>query len=252
VGVDGGITGCAGQVLVLPVRDVEVGLRVTVLLGQTEIDNVDLVTTLADAHEEVVGLDITVDEGLGVDVLDAGDELVGQKQDGLQRELAVAEVEQVLQAGAEQVENHGIIVALSTEPADEGDADASGERLVDTGLILELGVLGLDALELDGNLLTGDDVGSEVDITEGATTNLAADAVFITDAKILPTPAMLAQDLHMKQWGASPGDVRWCKKREGRGQHGYKAVGTPEGDKLPTLQALAHSTRPAGVTRTCV
>jgi hypothetical protein len=171
---------------------VEVGLRVTVLLGQAEIDNVDLVTTLADAHEEVVGLDITVDEGLGVDVLDAGDELVGQKQDGLQRELAVAEVEQVLQTGAEQVENHGIIVALSTEPADERDADASGERLVDTGLILELGVLGLDALELDGNFLTGDDVGSEVDITEGATTNLAADAVFITDAKILPTPAMLA------------------------------------------------------------
>ena len=77
MGVDGGITGCAGQVLVLPVRDVEVGLRVTVLLGQTKIDDIDLVAALADAHEEVVGLDITVDEGLGVDVLDAGDELVG-------------------------------------------------------------------------------------------------------------------------------------------------------------------------------
>ena len=62
VGVDGGITGRASQVLVLPVRDVEVRLRVTVLLGQTEIDDIDLVTTLADAHEEVVGLDITVDE----------------------------------------------------------------------------------------------------------------------------------------------------------------------------------------------
>lgn len=186
VGVDGGITGRASQVLVLPVWDVEVGLRVTVLLGQTEIDHVDLVTTLADAHEEVVGLDITVDERLGVDVLDAGDELVGQEQDSLQGELAVAEVEKVLQAGAEQVENHGIVIALSTEPADEWDADASGERLVDTGLILELGVLGLDALKLNGNLLTGDDVGSEVDITEGATTNLAADAVFVTDAKVLP------------------------------------------------------------------
>jgi hypothetical protein len=46
-------------------------------------------------------------------------------------------------------------------------------------------VLGLDALELDGDLLAGDDVGSEVDVTKGATTNLAADAVFITDAKIL-------------------------------------------------------------------
>lgn len=43
----------------------------------------------------------------------------------------------------------------------------------------------LNALELDGNLLAGDDVGSKVDVTERATTNLAADAVFITDAKIL-------------------------------------------------------------------
>ena len=185
MGVDGGITGRASQVLVLPVRDVEVGLRVTVLLGQTEVDDIDLVTTLADAHEEVVGLDITVDEGLGVDVLDAGDELVGQEQHGLQGELAVAEVEQVLQAGAEEVENHGIVVALGAEPADEGDADATGKGLVDAGLILELGVLGLDALELDGDLLARDDVGSEVDITERAATDLSADAVFITNAKIL-------------------------------------------------------------------
>lgn len=37
-------------------------LGVTVLLGQTKVDNVDLVTTLANAHEEVVGLDVTVDE----------------------------------------------------------------------------------------------------------------------------------------------------------------------------------------------
>lgn len=62
VGVDTGITGGTSKVLVLSVWDVEVCLGVTVLLGETEIDDVDLVSTLADAHEEVVGLDITVDE----------------------------------------------------------------------------------------------------------------------------------------------------------------------------------------------
>ena len=46
-------------------------------------------------------------------------------------------------------------------------------------------MLGLDALELDGNLLARDDVGSEVDITEGAASDLTADTVLITDAKIL-------------------------------------------------------------------
>lgn len=160
VGVDGSVTGSTGKVLVLSVRDVEVGLGVAVLLGQTKVNNVDLVTALANTHKEVIRLDITVDEGLGVDVLDAGDELVREEQDGLQRELAVAEVEEILQAGAEEIQDHSIVVALGAEPADKGDADAAGERLVDAGLILELGVLGLDALELDGNLLTRDDVGT--------------------------------------------------------------------------------------------
>jgi hypothetical protein len=87
VGVDGGITSGTGQVLVLSVRDVEVGLGVPVLLGETEVNHVDLVAPLADAHEEVVGLNVTVDEALGVDVLDAADELVGEQEDGLEGEL---------------------------------------------------------------------------------------------------------------------------------------------------------------------
>ena len=62
MGVDGGITGGTGQVLVLTVWDVEMRLGVTVLLCQTEINHVNLVATLTDAHEEVVGLDVTVDE----------------------------------------------------------------------------------------------------------------------------------------------------------------------------------------------
>jgi len=160
VSVDAGVTSSTGQVLVLTVRDVEVSLGVTVLLGQTKVDNVDLVSTLADSHEEVVGLDVTVDEGLGVNVLDAGDELVGQKEDGLQGELAVAEVEEILERGAEEIEDHGVVVTLGAEPADEGDTDTTGKRFVDAGLILELRVLGLDTFELDSDLLTGDDVGA--------------------------------------------------------------------------------------------
>jgi hypothetical protein len=185
VSVDGSVTGSASQVLVLSVRDVEVSLRVTVLLGQTEINNIDLVSTLADAHEEVVGLDITVDEGLGVDVLDTGDELIGKEKNGLQGELAVAEVEEILQTGTKEVEDHGIVVALGSKPADKWDTNTSSEGLVNTSFIFELRVLGLDTLKLDGDLLTGDDVGAEVDITERAATDLTADTVFVTNAKIL-------------------------------------------------------------------
>ena len=73
MGVDGGVTSGTSQVLVLSVGNVEVGLRVPVLLGETKIDDIDLVAALADSHQEVVRLDVTVDEVTGVDVLDARD-----------------------------------------------------------------------------------------------------------------------------------------------------------------------------------
>lgn len=187
MGVNRGVASSTRQVLVLTVGNVEVRLGVPVLLGQAEIDNVDLVATLANSHQEVVGLDITVDKGFGVDVLNAGDELIGQEQDRLQREFAVAEVEEILQAGAQEIKDHGIVIALSTEPADEGDADTAGQRFVDTSLVLKLRVLGLNALQLDSDFLTRDNVGTQVDIAKRAGSDLSTDAVFVTDAKILPT-----------------------------------------------------------------
>ena len=96
MGVDGSITSSTSQIFVLTVWDVEVSLGVTVFLGQPKVNDVDLVAALADTHEEVVGLDITVDEGLGMNVLNARDELIGEQQNGFQGEFAVAEVEQVL------------------------------------------------------------------------------------------------------------------------------------------------------------
>ena len=174
-------------------------LWVAIFLGETEVDDIDLVTTLADAHQEVVRLDVPVDEGLGVDVLDTRDKLIGQEEDGLQGKLPVAEVEEVLQTRTKQVEDHGIVVALGAEPADKGDADAAGMRLVDARLILELRVLGLDRLELDGNLLARDDVGAQVAVAKGAGANLTTDAVFVSDAEILAIKSALAARLARRQ-----------------------------------------------------
>lgn len=192
MGVDGGITSSTSQVLVLTVWDVEVSLWVSVLLGQTKINDVDLVTTLTNAHEEVVRLDITMDEGFGVDVFDTGDELIGEKKNSLQGELAVAEVEEILQTGSEKVKDHSIVITFGTEPANERDTDTTGEGFVDTSLIFELRMLSLDRLKLDSNLFTRDDVGTKVDITKGTTTDLSTNAVFITHAKILQRDERLA------------------------------------------------------------
>lgn len=58
--VDRRITSRTGQVLVFTIWNVEVRLRVSVFLRQTEVDHVDLVAALADAHNKVVGLDVTL------------------------------------------------------------------------------------------------------------------------------------------------------------------------------------------------
>ena len=142
--VDTGISSGTSQVFVLTVWNVEVSLWVAVLLGKTEINDVDLIPTFPDAHEEVVRLDVAVNEGLGVDVFDAGDELIGKEEDGLQGEFAVAKVEEILQTRPQQVENHGVVVTFGSKPADERDSHTTSQRFVDTGLIFELRMLGLD------------------------------------------------------------------------------------------------------------
>jgi hypothetical protein len=74
-----------------------------------------------------------------------------------------------------------------SEPAHGRDSDTAGQTLVDTGLIFELEVLGLDGLELDGDLLAGDDVGAEIDVAATAAANLAADAILVISTEILFT-----------------------------------------------------------------
>jgi len=44
------------------------GLGVMELLGKTEIDDIDLISTLSNAHEEVVRFDITMNEVSRVDI----------------------------------------------------------------------------------------------------------------------------------------------------------------------------------------
>lgn len=62
--VDGGVAGRAGEVLVLSVWYVLVCPSVSVLLSQAEVDDVNEVAFLPQAHEEVIRLHVSVDEVL--------------------------------------------------------------------------------------------------------------------------------------------------------------------------------------------
>jgi hypothetical protein len=72
MGVDGSIPCCSSQVFVLSVWNMKMGLRVTEL-RETEVDDVNLIATFADSHEEVVGFDISMDDVSGMNVVNTRD-----------------------------------------------------------------------------------------------------------------------------------------------------------------------------------
>jgi hypothetical protein len=92
-------------------------------------------------------------------------QLIRKEKNSLETELAVAEVEQVLERGPKKIQYHSVVVALGTVPPHERDADTTGESLVHLRLILELRMLGFNRLELDGDFLARYDVDTEVDVT---------------------------------------------------------------------------------------
>jgi hypothetical protein len=93
------------------------------------------------------------------------DELICEEENGLEAECPVTKVEEVLEGGAEEVKHHGIVITLGAEPSDNWHTYAAGKDFVDLGLVLELGLFGLGGLELDSDLLTGDDIYPEINIT---------------------------------------------------------------------------------------
>jgi len=56
---------------------VEVGFWITIFLCKTKINNIDLVASFADTHQEIVWFDITMYKRFCMDVFDSGDLGVG-------------------------------------------------------------------------------------------------------------------------------------------------------------------------------
>ena len=57
-----------------------------------------------------------------MDVFEAAEELVGEHEDGFELEAAAAVVEEVFEGGAEEVEDHYVVVAFDSVPPDVGDS----------------------------------------------------------------------------------------------------------------------------------
>ena len=68
----------SSKVFVFSVGDMLPCSVVPILLGQSEVDEEQLVTVTADSHEEVVGFNVSVDEVLIIDEFNAANHLVGK------------------------------------------------------------------------------------------------------------------------------------------------------------------------------
>lgn len=112
-----------------------------------------------------------------VDALQTGDKLVREEQHRLERELALTKDEELLQTGTNDVEDHGVVYTVGAIPADNGNADTAAEGLVDASLIFKLGPFDFNVFKLDGNLLAGDIMRTEVYLTKEPESKFAADAV---------------------------------------------------------------------------
>ena len=95
----------------LPVGDVQMSAGITIFLGQTKVNNMNLVALTPKTHKKVIWLDIAVQKVLAMNVLDARNHLVGQQEHRLKRELAVAKVEQVFERRSQKVNDHGVVLA---------------------------------------------------------------------------------------------------------------------------------------------
>ena len=69
--VYGGVAGRARQILTITVGDMLSSLRVTEPLGQSEVNNIDIVLLFADTNEEIVRFDVTMKEVTRMDKLNA-------------------------------------------------------------------------------------------------------------------------------------------------------------------------------------
>ena len=184
VGVHRSVTGGTREILTVTEWDVLTVGRLEAL-GQTKVDDVDRVLGLViAANQEIIRLNVTVDDALLVDDLDALNHLRGDVQDGFEVEFAATLLEQVLERLAEQVHYHDVIHLtifglLVTDEVKVGNCGLSTQLVDELGLPEKHDMLlvlhGL--LYLRGEEVAGFALFDLVQLAEGTTAKFLDDLV---------------------------------------------------------------------------
>ena len=98
--VDAGKIRCAKQKRMKGTASIDFPLRRTAFYCETQIGHIDDVSLSTNTHQAVLRLDISVNDPTGMDILEKTDELVGEHQDGFEREFTATETEIIFQIRA--------------------------------------------------------------------------------------------------------------------------------------------------------
>ena len=107
--IDWGVPGGPCQIIALSVGDV-LPVFLDVHLGQSKVDQEDLVSGYVATKAEVVWFDISVEEVPTVDILNSRNHLIHEHENGLEGELAVT-LKETLKGRAQQVHHEHVVVA---------------------------------------------------------------------------------------------------------------------------------------------
>ena len=131
--VDAGKSCRANQIWVPGARGMSVHLGSIGFRGEAQICHINLIPTPPDTHQEVLWLDVSMNDVLGMNILKTANELIGEHQHSFKRELATAEVEEVFQAWSQQIKHQGLEIALCLISVNSWNTGTARKRSIDVG-----------------------------------------------------------------------------------------------------------------------
>lgn len=198
------------------------GAGVAVSLRETEIDAVDEVSISTTSVSDKVGwLDIAMDQVSRVHELHALEHLIGDHEDGLERESTAALVKLIFERGSKEVHDHEVVRILGSKVVDLGKAWGVLQFAVDFVLVTQLRASCSVLLKLYGYLFA---IGthSKVNVSEGPSADALGDSVFLRGKKKSANETKWACDRKKRFWLVNKSKLSNRIETENDSRHGLE------------------------------
>jgi hypothetical protein len=152
-------------------------LGVSESLGKPKIDHIDVVLLFANANEEIVWLDISMQKVPRMDEFNSLEHLISKHKHCFERELAFAVVEEVLETGTQEIDDHHVVVSFNSEPVDVWNSNSSLQDAIELSLIQQLWMLGSYWFQFNSDFFVCFYVCAVVDVSKGTTAKFSRKSV---------------------------------------------------------------------------